>query len=188
MRVRRSGEGPWGRVRAITGSLAFLALAPGTVAVLLPRWITGWRLPTTASWYVPLQVVGIALGVLASVALVGEFARFAWQGRGTPAPVAPTQVLVVTGLYRYVRNPMYVSVDTLLIGQVLVFASLPLLGYTVVAAALMAGFARWYEEPALRRRHGNLYETYRSGVPGWIPGRPARPHPGPGPWDSRRPP
>jgi protein-S-isoprenylcysteine O-methyltransferase Ste14 len=90
-------------------------------------------------------------------------------GIGTPAPVAPTRHLVVHGLYRYVRNPMYLCVDALLLGQTLLFASPALLTYTVVAAAVMAAFAHWYEEPHLAARFGAEDERYRSRVPGWVP-------------------
>lgn len=157
------------RARAALGTLAFLLLAPGTVAGLMPRGITGWQVPAMPTWWVVAQAIGVALIAVALTALVAEFTRFAVQGIGTPAPVAPTRRLVVLGLYRFVRNPMYLSVDTLLLGQTLLFASPALLIYTAVTALVMAAFAHWYEEPHLAARFGAEYEQYRSRVPGWVP-------------------
>jgi protein-S-isoprenylcysteine O-methyltransferase Ste14 len=102
--------------------------------------------------------------------------RFVREGRGTPAPVAPPEVLVVGGDYRYVRNPMYVAVVACVLGQALVLGSLALLGYAVVVWLGMAAFVRWYEEPTLRSQFGTDYEEYLGAVPAWIPRvRPWRP-------------
>ncbi len=105
----------------------------------------------------------------AAVILVSAFARFVMEGIGTPAPVAPTQHLVVGGLYRYVRNPMYLAVFTSIIGQALLFGRLVLVPYALGVGLLMFGFARWYEEPVLLERFGAEYEAYRRAVPGWWP-------------------
>lgn len=157
------------RLKAALGSIAFLVLAPGTVAGALPRWITGWQVQSVPGWWLPARILGGILIALGVIALVAEFTRFALQGIGTPAPLAPTRHLVVAGLYRYVRNPMYVAVDATLLGQTLLLASPALLGYTVATALLMAGFARWYEAPTLLTRHGARYQHYRDTVPGWLP-------------------
>ena len=101
--------------------------------------------------------------------LVSAFARFVMEGIGTPAPVAPTRQLVVGGLYRYVRNPMYLAVFTAIIGQALLFGHLVLVPYGVFVGLLMFAFARWYEEPALLDRFGAEYDAYRRAVPGWWP-------------------
>ena len=87
---------------AAVGSSVFMALAPGTVVGLGPLWLTGWR---ATSWWPPAKVLGGALVVAGGLVLVQAFARFVVEGLGTPAPVAPTEHLVVGGLYRYVRNP-----------------------------------------------------------------------------------
>jgi protein-S-isoprenylcysteine O-methyltransferase Ste14 len=101
--------------------------------------------------------------------LLDSFARFAHQGLGTPAPIAPPQHLVVTGLYRYVRNPMYVAVSLLIFGQALFFGSIWLLEYGLIVWFGFFAFVVLYEEPALRRKFGKEYEEFCSQVPRWIP-------------------
>jgi protein-S-isoprenylcysteine O-methyltransferase Ste14 len=114
-------------------------------------------------------VVGAAL-VLAGVgALVYSFARFVTEGRGTPAPVAPTEQLVVGGLYRYVRNPMYVALLAAIVGQALLLGRWVLLAYAAVVFVAVYGFVRLYEEPELARTYGQQYAAYRRSVPGWVP-------------------
>ncbi|WP_336205428.1 methyltransferase family protein [Nonomuraea sp. LPB2021202275-12-8] len=166
------------RTPAAIGSTIFFAAAPGTVAVLGPWWISGWqaRTPLPAGLMLPLRLGGAVL-VLAGVAvLVHAFARFVGEGAGTPAPVAPPERLVVGGLYRHVRNPMYVALLAAIIGQAMLFGRPGLLAYAAVVAVPVVAFVRWYEEPALRRRFGADYDAYRAAVPGWLPRlRPYRP-------------
>jgi protein-S-isoprenylcysteine O-methyltransferase Ste14 len=107
--------------------------------------------------------------VIALPVLVSAFVRFARDGLGTPAPVAPTERLVVTGAYRYVRNPMYVAVLSAIVGQGLLLGQTVLLGYAALVALLVVSFVRLYEEPVLRRQFGEEYEAYRRAVPGWLP-------------------
>jgi protein-S-isoprenylcysteine O-methyltransferase Ste14 len=101
--------------------------------------------------------------------LLDSFARFALQGMGTPAPIAPPQQLVVTGLYRYVRNPMYVAVLSLVAGQALLFGSVDLVEYAVVLWLGFTAFVLLYEEPALRRQFGQEYADFCAHVPRWLP-------------------
>jgi protein-S-isoprenylcysteine O-methyltransferase Ste14 len=101
--------------------------------------------------------------------LLDSFARFAFQGLGTPAPVAPTQNLVVTGLYRHVRNPMYVAVSALILGQGLLFGNVVVLEYGFIVWLAFLGFVALYEEPTLRRQFGFQYEEYCNRVPRWFP-------------------
>src|SRR5258707_204903 len=96
------------KITATAGTAVFLVIAPGVVAGLVPWWLTGWR--TGAAYPVPVQITGAVLATAGAAALLAAFAQFAIQGRGTPAPPAPTEQLVVRGLYRYVRNPMYLAV------------------------------------------------------------------------------
>jgi protein-S-isoprenylcysteine O-methyltransferase Ste14 len=101
--------------------------------------------------------------------LVHAFARFVTEGAGTPAPVAPTKRLVIGGLYRYVRNPMYLAVIAVITGQAVLLGSPELFGYDAAVAVAMASFVRFYEEPALARQFGPAYDTCRCAVPGWRP-------------------
>jgi protein-S-isoprenylcysteine O-methyltransferase Ste14 len=151
---------------ATAGSALFFAVAPGVVAGLLPWWLTGWRFE---AFPLPLRLVGALLTIAAGLVLVSAFARFVMEGIGTPAPVAPTRHLVVGGLYRYVRNPMYLAVVTAIVGQALFFGQLGLMAYAAVAGTAMWAFATFYEEPYLAQRFGAEYEAYRRAVPGWWP-------------------
>jgi protein-S-isoprenylcysteine O-methyltransferase Ste14 len=159
------------RPLAAFGTATFFLLAPGLVAGLIPWWLTGWRVIDGYPAWTPRRLVGLVLIASALPVLVGAFARFAVEGRGTPAPVVPTERLVVGGLYRYVRNPMYIAVVAIILGQALALGQVVLLAYAAIIAAAMASFARWYEEPTLRRRYGERYERYRLAVPGWWPRR-----------------
>ena len=153
------------RLFAILGSLLFLVLAPGTVAGLIPWWISRWQKDSSLS----LQAAGVLLITSGSVMLLDSFARFALKGLGTPAPVFPTRHLVISGLYRYVRNPMYVAVVSLIVGQALLFGNLQLLEYGAVVWLAFHPFVLTYEEPVLRSSFGAEYEAYCRGVSRWIP-------------------
>jgi protein-S-isoprenylcysteine O-methyltransferase Ste14 len=111
-----------------------------------------------------------AMMILAGVpGLVDSFARFALQGLGTPAPIAPTRTLVVTGLYRYVRNPIYVAVVAIILGQAVLIGDWHLIVY---GALLWLFFHVWvvaYEEPTLEQTFAEEYEAFRANVPRWIP-------------------
>jgi protein-S-isoprenylcysteine O-methyltransferase Ste14 len=155
------------RRAALGGSALFLLLAPGSVAGLIPALVTGWDVTQELPW--PIRGVGAALVVAGAGVLLHAFARFAREGLGTPAPVAPTESLVVGGLYRHVRNPMYLAVLAVIVGQALWFGSGALAGYAAAVAVAFAAFVRLYEEPTLAARYGEEYERYRAAVPGWIP-------------------
>src|SRR5205807_3063374 len=116
------------------------ALAPGTVAGLVPWWLTGWRLRAPIGYWAPVRAFGVVLVVAGAVVLVHAFARFTVDGLGTPAPVAPTAHLVVGGLYRYVRNPMYLAVTAAVLGQALLFWQPALLWYAALVYGLCAAF------------------------------------------------
>ena len=145
-------------------------VVPGTVAGLIPWWLTGWEARSPAVW-LPVRMIGIVLIAAGASVLLAAFLRFVLEGVGTPAPVAPTQRLVVGGLYRYVRNPMYLAVMATIVGQALLLGRLLLLAYAACFAVAVSAFVRWYEEPTLRRRFGDEYEEYRRSVPGWWPRR-----------------
>ena len=154
---------------AILGTAIFLVLAPGTVAGWIPWWITRWRVQSPAIARLPLWVSGAVLVAAGVVVLLDSFARFALKGLGTPVPVFPTQHLVVSGLYRYVRNPMYVAVLAVILGQALIFGSIGLLEYAAVAWLAAHVFVVAYEEPTLRANFGAEYQAFRAAVPRWIP-------------------
>lgn len=172
--------------RAAAGSLLFFVVAPGVVAGLLPWWLTGWQARDLPSYWVPVRVLGVALVMAGMVVLVHAFARFVMEGRGTPAPVAPTERLVIGGLYRHVRNPMYVAVLAVILGQALLLGRPVLLPYAAAVFVAVASFVRWYEEPTLAKQFGRDYERYRAAVPGWWPRlRPWRPDQAPSAGSSR---
>jgi protein-S-isoprenylcysteine O-methyltransferase Ste14 len=157
------------RVSAVLGTAAFLILAPGTVAGLIPWWISHWRLHPPFLGFPPFRAIGVLL-IAAGVAVVLEsFGRFALQGIGTPAPIFPTRHLVVEGVYRYVRNPMYVAVTSMILGQALLLGDRHLLEYAVLPWLAAHLFVLVYEEPTLRRSFGEEYELYCAHVPRWIP-------------------
>jgi len=124
----------------------------------------------------PLQAAGLVLVAGGVIALVHAFARFVIEGLGTPAPVAPTERLVVGGLYRDVRNPMYLAVAATILGQALILGRPGLLVYAAAFGAAVVAFVQIYEEPTLAERYGEAYEAYRRAVPAWWPRR--------RPWDG----
>jgi protein-S-isoprenylcysteine O-methyltransferase Ste14 len=154
---------------AALGSSVFFAVAPGVVAGVVPWALTGWHAGDAPGWLLPVRAAGAVLLTGCAVVLVQAFVRFVREGRGTPAPVAPTERLVVGGLYRHVRNPMYVAVVGAIVGQAALLARPVLLAYAVVAGAGMVAFVRWHEEPVLAARYGEQYAAYRRAVPGWVP-------------------
>src|SRR5262245_47681717 len=158
------------RWRAAIGSAVFFVLAPGTFVGLVPWWITGWRFRDPLPGWIAARVLGVLLIVLGVIPVVHAFAQFARAG-GTPAPVAPTQHLVVSGFNRYLRNPMYAGLTVVLLGQALLFGQLSLVVYAAFFWAVTAAFVQWYEEPTLRRQFGAEYEAYRREVPAWWPRR-----------------
>jgi len=157
------------RPAAILGSAIFLMIAPGTIAVLVPFRICKWHLaPPLLGWGL-VRLFGAMLICAGFPLLLDSFARFAIEGLGTPAPVAPPKHLVVSGLYRYVRNPMYIAVSSLIFGQGLLFGSVQVLKYGLAVAAGFHLFVLLYEEPALRSKFGEEYEVYCKNVRRWWP-------------------
>jgi protein-S-isoprenylcysteine O-methyltransferase Ste14 len=159
------------RATAALGSAAFLLLAPGIAAGLIPWWLTGWEVHEPLPFWAPVRVAGGALIVAGAAVLLHAFARFVVEGIGTPAPVAPTQRLVVGGAYRYVRNPMYLAVAATIVGQALLLGRLELLAYAALFGVAVLTFVLAYEEPTLARSYGAEYDAYRRAVPGWWPRR-----------------
>lgn len=157
------------RTAAVLGSALFFIVAPCVLAGLVPWCMTHWEFRPAFFNFELTRGVGVLLILTGVPGLVDSFARFALQGLGTPAPVAPPQKLVVTGLYRYVRNPMYVSVLAVILGQGLLFCDWRLFVY---GALLWLGwhlFVVGYEEPTLKQMFGAEYDVFCARVPRWIP-------------------
>src|SRR3954454_13794940 len=156
------------RLRAAVGSLLFLVVEPGVVAGLEPRALTGWKVAHPPP---VVAVAGYAILAAGVAVLLHAFVRFVVEGVGTPAPVAPTRHLVIGGLYRYVRNPMYIAVALTIIGQAMVLGRPVLLLYALVFGVAAGSFVHFYEQPTLTQQFGAEYEAYRDAVPAWLPRR-----------------
>jgi protein-S-isoprenylcysteine O-methyltransferase Ste14 len=154
---------------AAVGSAVFFLVGPGVVVGLIPWLLTGWQAREPLPYWAPMRVLGGILLVAGLIVLFRAFVRFVVEGLGTPVPVAAPERLVVGGVYRYVRNPMYVAILAAIIGQALLLGQLGLLLYATAAWLVVAAFVRWYEEPTLARRFGEDYEAYRRAVPAWWP-------------------
>jgi protein-S-isoprenylcysteine O-methyltransferase Ste14 len=157
------------RILAIVGSAIFLVVAPGIVAGYVPWRICRWHVEAPLLGISSLRLVGVLLIAPGLTVLLDSFARFALQGFGTPAPIFPTRHLVVSGLFRYVRNPMYIAVVSLILGQGLFFGSIPILEYGVAVFVGFYLFVLIYEEPTLLKSCGHEYEEFCANVPRWIP-------------------
>ena len=149
-----------------------IILFPGTVTVYIPyRLLEPFTIPPFVSWSVT-QFLAVPLMIIGAGILLMSVWSFARTGRGTLAPFDETNKLIVVGLYRYVRNPMYVGVMIILLAQSAFFWSSTLLSYTafcfVIANVLIVG----YEENRLRHKYGDEYRQYCAHVGRWIPGRP----------------
>ena len=117
----------------------------------------------------PFRLVGAALAAAGAAILLHSFWRFASEGKETPAPIAPTERLVTGGAYRFVRNPMYISVLAVIFGQGLLLGQTGLFIYGGLVFVATFSFVKFYEEPVLGERYGAEYEEYRRAVPGWLP-------------------
>lgn len=153
---------------ALLQTLLFLIVAPGTFALLIPWWLTGWQVEA-GLLHNPL--IGIPLIAAGAYVLLDSFLRFAREGLGTPAPIKPPEKLVISGFYRYVRNPMYCAVLALTLGQTLLFGSAAMLGYCAVIWLCTHCFVLFYEEPKLKSLFGADYDAYCAKVSRWLPNR-----------------
>jgi protein-S-isoprenylcysteine O-methyltransferase Ste14 len=157
------------RSSAALATAMFLCLAPGTVAGIIPWWISGWKVQTPFFGLAPIRIVGVLLIAAGLPVLIDSSGRFALEGLGTPAPVLPTQHLVIKGFYRYVRNPMYVAVVWVILGQAILFGNVTLLAYAALVALAFHLFVLGYEEPTLRKSYGAEYDAFCSRVPRGMP-------------------
>jgi protein-S-isoprenylcysteine O-methyltransferase Ste14 len=152
----------------LVGTIVFVAAVPGSVVVLVPWWLSDGRIEGSGV----AIVVGVAMIVAALPLFVSFCSRFVWEGRGTPAPIAPTEHLVVGGPYRWVRNPGYVAVTSILIGEALALGSVAVLVWAVLVALAFHVFVLTYEEPTLRATFGAEYDADCRRVPRWLPRAP----------------
>ena len=150
----------------------FTILVPGAATVLVPYLLltSGFQLHPMeiGAW----RILGLPPVLLGAVTYLWCAWDFTFTGRGTPAPIDPPKELVVKGLYRYVRNPMYVGITLILLGEGLLFESAVLFLYVGLLLVWFQLFIVYYEEPTLRRLFGASYESYCKSVSRWIPGLP----------------
>lgn len=152
----------------ILKTLLFTIVVPGFVTLYVPYVLMGRRYifeHEHAPW--------AFFGALCFAVGAGIYFRCAWEfavrGLGTPAPIAPTKFLVVSGLHRYMRNPMYIGVLLVILGQAAMFHAPQLAFYGAVCISMAHLFVIFYEEPTLHRQFGASYDEYRRRVPRWIP-------------------
>jgi protein-S-isoprenylcysteine O-methyltransferase Ste14 len=158
---------PYQRRNIIVSILFVLFGGPGIVLLYLPLWITHFRITTGEPLGQKLLAAALILvGLTPALESVG---RFIYIGRGTLIPIAPPEHLVVSGLYRYVRNPMYIGVLVALGGEAVLFWSRGVLIEALFAFLGFNLFIRMHEEPSLTRRHPEEYFLYMRNVPRWLP-------------------
>lgn len=153
---------------AAASSVAWFVAMGGTFGCLLPYLLNYWHFDRPLPYWGIARAVGLLLICAGLVPILHSFIEFFRSG-GTPIPAASPPRLVVSGFYRYVRNPIYAGFLSVLLGEVLLFGSFGLLTYTLVAWCIGAAAVRWYEEPILARRFGAEYRAYQRAVPAWLP-------------------
>ena len=153
-------------VSAVAKTLVFTVFVPGTVAGYVPWRLRQHAAPVSgAEEWAAITVIAIGIAIYLHTAFWG----FALIGGGTPAPIAPTKILVVKGLHRFVRNPMYIGVALVIGGQAWLFHSWHIAIYMICMLLTAHLFVAFYEEPTLRKQFGEEYDRYRALVPRWIP-------------------
>jgi protein-S-isoprenylcysteine O-methyltransferase Ste14 len=154
---------------AILGSALFVLIGPGLEAGVGPWLLTGMHVSDDLPGWWPLRAAGAGLVLAGLAGLAGALARLAVEGRGTPSPAAPPRRLVIRGVYRHVRHPMYVATAAVIAGEGLLLRQPVLLAAAAVYLAATATLGRVREEPLLEARFGPAYREYRDAVPGWWP-------------------
>ncbi len=163
----RQGRSTFTLVLTSAGFVLFIG--PGLVAGIVPWLITRWDVRDPLFDISASRPVGVLLIAGGAAVMLESVVRFVRRGRGTLVPTAPTQDLVISGLYRFVRNPMYVGVLAVVAGEALLFASPWLLSWAVLLAIVFHLFVVAYEEPTLRRAYGHDYDQFCAQVPRWLP-------------------
>src|SRR5258706_10993030 len=154
------------RRMTVLKSLFYLVFEAGLFALYVPLALlrTGTRIDTGV-----ISFLAIPLWLIGTFIVLRCFWDFTFKGRGTPVPIDPPKELVITGFYRYVRNPIYVGVLSIFLGHFLWFGYLALLIYTAFAFIGVHSFIILYEEPTLKKKFGPTYEDYLRRVPRWMP-------------------
>jgi protein-S-isoprenylcysteine O-methyltransferase Ste14 len=150
--------------------MLWTTLCPGVVTVVIPVFILSAESPGDAPGY--MRWIGMLLILCGAWILISCIYMFGKFGKGTLSPFDPARHLVIKGLYRYVRNPMYVGVMIVLVGEALWSCSLMMVFYALIVFVAFNLFIIFYEEPYLRREFGDQYDRYKANVGRWIPGRP----------------
>ncbi len=150
-------------------TLIFTVFIPGTVTVLVPYWLLSSRFDLAIDKLGGFRVLGLVPILLGALIYLWCAWEFTFAGKGTPAPIDPPKELVVQGLYRFVRNPIYVGVSLVIIGESLLFESTRLFVYALLLLLVFHLFVVYYEEPTLRSKFGESYERYCKTVPRWMP-------------------
>ena len=166
--MNSAADAPTSSVWLTLRSVFWAIVLPGCVAGYLPWRFFGLRF-AVVDLRLPLHWLGLILFGIGTALLARCIFEFAQIGRGTLAPVDPPRVLVVRGLYRYVRNPMYLSVSLIVWGEICLTRSGALFVYWLVWFAAATVFVRAYEEPALRQKFGSDYDRYAARVGRWLP-------------------
>ncbi len=148
-------------------TLIFTILVPGTVTILIPRWLLAAETSQSAGAFRYFGLIPLAIGAAIYLWCAWDFATF---GKGTPVVFDPPKKLVARGLYRFVRNPMYIGILSILFGEAALFASLRLTGYAAIVALIFHTFVVFYEEPTLQKQFGESYRSYFAQTPRWFPG------------------
>jgi protein-S-isoprenylcysteine O-methyltransferase Ste14 len=156
-------------------TLIFSVLVPGTVAVWIPYRLVSSPASRGSIPLASLRYAGLAAMLVGVLIYLWCAWDFTFAGKGTPAPIDPPKELVVRGLYKYVRNPMYIGVLSLVLGQAIWFEAFRLFAYSGLVFLLFSAFVFLYEEPALTRKFGDSYNRYCEKVPRWIPRLPRLP-------------
>ncbi len=150
-------------------TIIFTIIVPGTVLVWMPYWLLSSSTVSSPLDSAVFRYFGVIPILLGATIILWCAWDFTFAGKGTPAPMDPPKRLVVRGLYRYVRNPMYIGVLSAITGEALLFQSLALIEYGAAAFVFTYLFVIFYEEPTLRRKFGESYKNYCKEVPRWIP-------------------
>ncbi len=158
-------------MRIVIKTILFTVLVPGTVTIAIPYWLLSRFQPRVPFSFGPWSLIGVVLIPAGAGAYLWCAWEFSTRGKGTPALWDPPVVFVATGLYRWVRNPMYLGILLMLVGEALAFDSLAIAVYALLLGVGFHLFVISIEEPLLQARFGQLYAEYRNAVPRWLPRR-----------------